>query len=244
MADAVMLYGDLTAGATISATNVIASLPAANMAHPHLSRVTRFSTASTVIDIDLLTARAARGVFLAGLTGAATIALVAGTTSGASDVFDGTGLVTASSADQGYAILPSAATARHWRLTVTGTTEIGRLLLGPAVAVSRNIGYPLTLARQPRNRVIEGYGGERTVDRRPDIREASFGWVDAGITAADVVTLGEFDAAVSGAQAALIPDPADASLGAPMALLGWVDEIGDATFSDVGRWRKSYRIRA
>lgn len=256
MADALILYRDLLVGATMTATTARASLPVANIAHPHVRRVMRCAGASVVIDIDCGSARTAHGVALAGLgdaafTGLSTFAVTAGATQGASAALSLD--ATAPAAHAGISVTDRTAfaafggpiSARWWRLSLTATgvtdIEVGRVLLGEAFAASVNIGYPLSVRHRANSRIVDSYGNQRVVDRRATQREIAFGWSDAGATEADIAAMLAFDRIVADAeQVAVIPDPASAALG--FCVVGSLMELGEASFSGVGVRSKSYRL--
>lgn len=172
-----------------------ATLTLANLKDRRLSLVARSSNAlaaSTLFNVDLGVVRSVGTVALVGhnLSVGATWRVKAGTTSGASDVYDSGALsltFSAATAEDMVGInfpavhIPaSAQSARYWRIEITDTSnadgyvEIGRCLIGGKVSPTINMNLGVQLGLETPTVRTETDGSSFVFDAKPVRRTARF----------------------------------------------------------------------
>lgn len=173
--------------AVVSASSELASLPAANVQHPHLSRKwhTAAGVKSAAITFDLGSSQSCALLAVLGtnLTSAATMRLRASNTDptgAAGEVYDST-TISAGVHDDFKAVYKSfnAASARYWRLDLTDTTvpdnvQVGRIFLGPKWTPTYGQSWDWAPDVEDPSRVQESYAGQLYAEELPKKRRLVF----------------------------------------------------------------------
>ena len=179
--------------ATLSASAEVATLPGANVQHPHVARAWHTTTGvtSAALTLDMGSAVLCQLLALLGtnLTAAATVRLRASNADPAAlaSLLLDTGAL-AATAKTGYPQSYhdfTATTARYWRLDVADASlpdhlEIGRLFLGPRWQPSVNQEYGWSVQVIDPSVVDESRGGQSIPDVLPVRRQLQFSlnWMD------------------------------------------------------------------
>ncbi len=186
MADAFLGYHNIIDRATTSltATNTQSTLPAANLAHAHVSKVMRCSGGATAIEVDAGSSVLANCLAMFGmnLTGTATMRIRASDTDYTTGDLLDTGVITPDLSTTYKCLLKvfaAAVTARYWRVDLTDTgilIEIGRLVICPTVTPAVNISYPYAPGLLDPSLVRETIGGQAITYKRTKRKTSTFVW--------------------------------------------------------------------
>ncbi|MEL6575357.1 MAG: hypothetical protein AAFQ81_05640 [Pseudomonadota bacterium] len=264
MGKAAIGFNDLLnrAGATVTATNAVTTMPTENLRTDHVrGSAFRATALATQIDIDLGEAVEAEMLFLTGLaadaTAFSTFSVLAGTTPGGADIFTGSAIGQAEygfDAVRGQAVyvLPQGYTARYWRLLLeqTGGTnlDIGRLFLSPVLSTTQNIGMPFSVVPIDRSQQVIGQGGQVSTYRRELLREMVVTWEATNATDVDVFdTLNAALDRASGAARPIVIVPDRTTGNRPWdirhAIYGFIRELGQMDVQGVNQYARTIRVR-
>lgn len=179
--------------AVLSASSELASLPASNIQHVHLSRkwhtAAGVKSASLTLDMGSSVSCGLLGVFGTNLTSAATLRLRGSNTDPtgvAGEKYD-SGTVSAGVHDDFHAIYKAftEAAARYWLLDLADTAlpdnlQVGRLFLGPKWAPSPGQSFDWVPSVDDPSKVEESDGGQLYAEELPKKRRLAFAlnWLD------------------------------------------------------------------
>lgn len=254
MSQAIIGYDDIVrrSATVIAATNVLATLPAANLAHRHLAKVARFSGAITAITVDAGASVTAGAMLLAGLNSnglSSTRIRASDTDFTTGDLLDTDTFLPGVDVTYKVALHVFAAdvTARYWQVDITGfqvtRLEIGIMALLPVLRPGDGLRWPLEHRLDDLSETAESLGGQATSYRRARLREASFSFAALTENEAYSGLLTTLDRAIgSGGDVLLVPDPAGAQWAA-QTIWGRLTDLGGVRHQTLNLYEHAYRIR-
>lgn len=167
--------------ATLSGGTWNAAYPLASLKTRYLAQKARTSNAlaaSSVIDLDLLSAQAIGVVALVAhnLTSAATVRIQGSSAASQTPVLYDSTAQTIYTGGPDYAKSFTPVSARYWRISIVDTANpagyiaLGRVFIGPAFAPAAGLAWGPGLAVESKTNVAEALGGMEFFDTRPNRR--------------------------------------------------------------------------
>lgn len=250
-------YGNLidSSGVTLSATNAISTLPAANLQQTHLVNVFRVNGTDTMISLDFGQQVTLRQIaFMATNYATGSISLTADNSaqSGTGVLSGFTSFDVDTTYGQIFGDLGSDTTARYWELTVSASAlsdgasnlEFGRLFMGPTIDFNRNISYPLEIYVQDQSQVRRTLGGQQFVWELPQYRVVNFIYGIGLSNSQGFDTLLRTLDRVAGKrqEVLLIVDANDNQLGIKQMVWGFLSSLGPASVAGYNQLEKEYTL--
>lgn len=217
MANAVVAYNNVAfrAGAAVTATSEVSTLPASNLANRTPAVIWRSSATTVSIDVDAGAATAIGWVGLFGVDNVLTsdsMQIKLGTTQGDNSVHDSGSIaadVSTVHRQLRYLVGSADVSARWCRLTLTcaSAPEAGVIVVAPTLRPARNVQWPIAVRYLP-TAILSATIGRQVVGRAgPEQRELTAQW--RLLTAAEALTAAlQGIARLAGTGAPLVVDAA------------------------------------
>lgn len=227
-------YGNLIDSATLAGswTNI------ANVKNRYLAQKATSGTGAW-LDIDLGSAKAIGLVALVAETiTSGTVTITAGATAGVVNFTTGALSIYAGT---DFAHTFATQTYRYWRITLSGSGNVGRVFIGPRFLPAVNIDWSPALAIESRTSVSESLGGAEYFDSRPSRRvwQGKWSWLSEAEAMTWVAVQQSLD--VSG-EVYLIYDDADTSYRGTRNFLGRLRTLNAIEYPYIGQYGTALEI--